>query len=54
MEEIRKFVEDLIQMAGVTGGAVPVVRHILRTITAILLAMLRDWWCRRLLLPIIM
>lgn len=53
MEEIRKFVEDLIQMAGVTGGAVPVVRHILLTITAILLAMLSDLLCRRLLVPII-
>ena len=54
MEEIRKFLEDLIQMAGVTGGAVPVVRHILLTITAILLAMLSDLLCRRLLVPIIM
>ena len=54
MEESRKFVENLIQMAGVTGGAVPVVRHILLTITAILLAMLSDLLCRRLLVPIIM
>ncbi len=54
VEEIRKFVEDLIQMAGVTDGAVPVVRHILLTITAILLAMLSDLLCRRLLVPIIM
>ena len=54
VEEIRKFVEDLIQMAGVTGGAVPVVRHVLLTITAILLAMLSDLLCRRLLVPIIM
>ena len=54
MEEIRKFVEDLIQMAGVTDGAVPVVRHILLTITAILLAMLSDLLCCRLLVPIIM
>ena len=54
MEEIRKFVENLIQMAGVTGGAVPVVRHILLTITDILLAMLSDLLCRRILVPIIM
>ena len=54
MEEIRKLVESLIQMAGVTGGAVPVVRHILLTITAILLAMLSDLLCRRLLVPLIM
>ena len=54
MEEIRKFVEDLIQMAGITGDAVPVIRHILLTITAILLAMLSDLLCRRLLVPVIM
>ena len=54
MEEIRKLVESLIQMAGVTGGAVPVVRHVLLTITAILLAMLSDLLCRRLLVPLIM
>ena len=54
MEELRTFAEHLIQMAGVTGGAVPVVRHILLTITAILLAMLSDLLCRRLLVPIIM
>ena len=54
MEEIRKFVEELIQMAGVTGGAVPVIRHVLLTITAILLAMLSDLLCRRLLVPLIM
>lgn len=41
-------------MAGVTGGAVPVIRHVLLTITAILLAMLSDLLCRRLLVPLIM
>lgn len=54
MEEIRKFVEELIQMAGITGGAVPVIRHVMLTITAILLAMLSDLLCRRILVPIIM
>lgn len=54
MEEIRKFVEDLIQMAGITGDAVSVIRHVLLTITAILLAMLSDLLCRRLLVPLIM
>ena len=54
MEEIRKFVEEVIQMAGITGGAVPVIRHVMLTITAILLAMLSDLLCRRILVPIIM
>ena len=40
MEEIRKFVEGMITTAGVTGAAVPVIRHIMLTITAILLAIL--------------
>ena len=54
MEEIRKFVEELITMAGVTGTAVPVIRHIMLTITAILLAMLSDFLCRKILVPIIL
>ena len=53
MEEIRKFVEEMIGWAGITGGAVPVLRHILLTITAVLLAMLSDLLCRRLLVPLI-
>ena len=53
MEEIRKFVEDMIGWAGITGDAVPVLRHILLTITAVLLAMLSDLLCRRLLVPLI-
>lgn len=53
MEEIRKFVEDLITMAGVTGNLVPVLRHVLLTITAVLLAMLSDFLCRKILVPII-
>ena len=53
MEEIRKFVEEMIGWAGITGGAVPVLRHILLTLTAILLAMLSDLLCRRLLVPLV-
>lgn len=53
MEEIRRFVEEMITMAGLTGNAVPMVRHILLTITAILLAMLSDFLCRKILVPII-
>lgn len=53
MEEIRRFVEEMITMAGLTGNAVPMVRHILLTITAILLAMLSDFLCRKILVPVI-
>ena len=54
MEEIRKVVEELITAAGIAGDAVPLVRHILLTITAILLAMLSDFLCRKILVPIIL
>ena len=53
MEEIRKFVDELIGMAGVTGDFVPMLRHILLTITAILLAILSDFLCRKILVPLI-
>ena len=52
MEEIRKFVDELIGMAGVTGDFVPMLRHILLTITAILLAILSDFLCRKILVPL--
>ena len=53
MEEIRKFVEDMIGMMGVTGPAVLVLRHVLLTVTAILLAILSDFFCRKVLVPIV-
>lgn len=53
MEEIRKFVDEMITLAGVTGDFVPMLRHILLTITAILLAMLSDFLCRKILVPLI-
>ena len=34
MEEIRKFVDEMIAWAGVTGDYVPMLRHILLTVTA--------------------
>ena len=53
MEEIRRFVDDMIGWAGVTGDIVPMVRHILLTISAILVAMLSDFLCRKILVPLI-
>ena len=53
MEEIRKFVDEMIGWAGVTGDAVIMLRHVLLTITAILLAMLSDFLCRKIFVPLI-
>ena len=53
MEEIRKFVDEMVSWAGITGSAVPMLRHVLLTITAILLAMLSDFLCRKILVPLI-
>ena len=53
MEEIRKFVDEMIAWAGVTGDYVPMLRHILLTVTAVLLAMLSDFLCRKILVPLI-
>ena len=36
MEEIRNFVDEMITWAGVTGDFVPMLRHILLTITCLL------------------
>lgn len=54
MEEIRIFVERLIQLCGITGPAVPVVRHISLAVVAILLAWLSDLLCRRILVPLVL
>ena len=53
MEEIRKFVASMITWAGITGDYVPMLRHILLTIIAVLLAMLSDFLCRKILVPLI-
>ena len=53
MEEISNFVDSMITWAGVTGDYVPMLRHILLTITAVLLAMLSDFLCRKILVPLI-
>ena len=53
MEEIRRFVDEMITWAGITGDYVPMLRHILLTITAILLAMLSDFLCRKIVVPLI-
>lgn len=54
MEEIRRFVDEMITWAGITGDYVPMLRHILLTIIAVLLAMLSDFLCRKILVPLIL
>ncbi len=53
MEEIRKFVDEMMVWAGVSGNSVPVLRHLLLTVTAILLAIISDFLCRKILVPLI-
>ena len=43
----------MITWAGITGDYVPMLRHILLTIIAVLLAMLSDFLCRKILVPLI-
>lgn len=54
MEEIRKFVDEMIALGGITGNVVPVLRHMLLTVSAVLLAMLSDLLCRKILVPLIL
>ena len=54
MDEIRKIIEELIALMGVTGDVVPMLQHALLTVTAVLLAGLSDFLCRKILVPIIL
>lgn len=53
MENIKIFVEQLISLTGLTGGAVPVLRHVLLVLTAILLASLAGLLCRKIVVPVV-
>ena len=54
MENIKIFVEQILELSGLTGSAVPVVRHILLVITAVILAWLAALFCRKLIVPLIL
>lgn len=54
MENIKIFVEQILELSGLTGNAVPVVRHILLVITAVILAWLAALFCRKLIVPLIL
>ncbi len=53
MENIKIFVEQLISLTGLTGNAVPVLRHVLLVLIAILLASLAGLLCRKIIVPIV-
>ncbi|HCN54461.1 MAG TPA: mechanosensitive ion channel protein [Prevotella sp.] len=52
MEKIRLFVEHFIQLCGISGPAVPIVRHAALALVAILLATLSGFLCRHILVPL--
>ncbi|GAB6982308.1 mechanosensitive ion channel family protein [Prevotella dentasini] len=54
MEEIRIFVEDLLMSMGMEGHTVAILRHAVLVGTAIVIALLSDYLCRKLLVPLIL
>lgn len=54
LEQIRIFVEDIILSLGVHGHAVPVLRHVLLTVVALLLALVAELICRYVFVPLIL
>ena len=53
MEQVRIVVEKLIQMCGITGVAVPVVRYVSLSLVAVLFSWLGFWVAKRLFIPAI-
>lgn len=54
LEQVRIWVENLIEAVGLHGTAVPVLRHILLILAAVLMAWIVDLLCRKVLVPIIL
>jgi miniconductance mechanosensitive channel len=54
MENIKIWVENLISMMGITGGSIPVIRHILLVLAAIILSALAGFICKKVLVPVIL
>lgn len=54
LEQIRIFVENVILSLGVHGHAVPVLRHILLTVVALLLALVAELICKYVFVPLIL
>ena len=54
LDTVRDMVEGLISMTGLQGNSVHVVRHALMVIVAVLIAILAETLCRKVLLPLVM
>ncbi|MDO4980613.1 MAG: mechanosensitive ion channel [Prevotellaceae bacterium] len=54
MEKIVSLVEHLINVCGLTGSAVPVVRHILLVLIAVFLAAAAGFLCKKIIVPLIL
>lgn len=54
MEKIVELVERLINFCGLTGDAVPVLRHILLVLIAIILAAGAGFLCKKIIVPLIL
>ena len=53
MEQIKNWVEQLISLTGLTGDAVPILRHVLLVLVAILLSAAAGLLCRKIFVPLI-
>ena len=53
MDTIKIYVEELIRLCGISGSAVPIVRHVLLVLVAVLLAWMAGVLCRRIFVPLI-
>lgn len=53
MDTIKIYVEELIRLCGISGSAVPIVRHALLVLVAVLLAWMAGMLCRRIFVPLI-
>ena len=53
MDTIKIYVEELISLCGISGSAVPIVRHALLVLVAVLLAWMAGVLCRRIFVPLI-
>jgi len=53
MESIKNYVEQFIRLTGISGNAVPIVRHVLLVLVTILLAWAAGALCRKILIPVV-
>ena len=53
MDTIKIYVEELIRLCGISGSAVPIVRHALLVLVAVLLAWMAGVLCRHIFVPLI-